>query len=248
MSSKPAAFIFPLLFDLIGTGMLVLSFYFYQQSVTFLETAARTEGRVTEYVRNSKSSNSRNNSSYYPIVQFQAPSGETIEFRSNTGSSSKPYGIGESVPVLFDPQNPHEARIEGWFSLWGGAAICAGLGAVFTFVGMTLLISMVRRRNVESWLQTNGQRVRARVIGVEQEVRRTSRARRRRWTSTHTSRTNISFVVVAQWQDPIRGHLHVFRSDPLPYDPQESLRGKEVEVLIDPNNPQRYMFSDPSLS
>lgn len=45
--------------------------------------------------------------------------------------------------VFFDPADPKDARLDGFFDLWGGATIVGGLGAVFLAfaIGMHFLLS-----------------------------------------------------------------------------------------------------------
>jgi Protein of unknown function (DUF3592) len=54
-------------------------------------------------------------SSAYPIVQFQAPDGRLVRARTDFGGDFAP-AIGDHVEVLFDPEQPEEAHIESRLS------------------------------------------------------------------------------------------------------------------------------------
>lgn len=41
--------------------------------------------------------------------------------------------------MFFDPNDPQDAMLDGFFSLWGGALITGGLGLVFLLVTAVLL-------------------------------------------------------------------------------------------------------------
>ena len=77
------------------------------------------------------------------MVHFKLPSGEIIEFTPSSSSSPPAYDKGEVVGVFFDPADPKDARLDGFFDLWGGAAIVGGLGVVFLAfaIGMHFLLS-----------------------------------------------------------------------------------------------------------
>ncbi|NOY98920.1 MAG: DUF3592 domain-containing protein [Chloroflexi bacterium] len=54
--------------------------------------------------------------SYYPVVEFKPPSGETIRFESNFGSRLSRYKVGQAVMVLYDPDDPRQAEIDSTMS------------------------------------------------------------------------------------------------------------------------------------
>ncbi len=48
--------------------------------------------------------------------------------------------------------------------------------------------------------------------------------------------------ITTQWQDPARGHLLLFESKRLWFDPEPFIHGDRLTVLIDPQNPKRHVF------
>jgi hypothetical protein len=119
-----------LVFGLVGVLMCVGAWLLYQNATAFIASASRAQGEVIalQYVDSSR----RNSSgTWRPLVRFKAPSGEIIEFAPSSSSNPPAYSKGEVVGVFFDPADPKDARLDGFFSLWGGASIAGGLGIVF---------------------------------------------------------------------------------------------------------------------
>jgi hypothetical protein len=86
---------------------------------------------------------------------------------------------------------------------------------------ISLLVDYRRRDSM--WLRRHGQRIEAEVTGIE--VCYTTRGRR--------------YCVVAKWRDPQTNQEYIFRSIAVLLCPQLSI-GTVIEVLIDPENPNRY--------
>ncbi|NVM87774.1 hypothetical protein FHT32_001413 [Variovorax sp. SG517] len=137
MKNNPVA-ILRLVFGAVGLVLCAVAWLLHHNTASFIASASRTQGEVMRllYVESSK----RNESgTWKPLVRFKAPSGEIIEFAPSSSSSPPAYEVGETVDVFFDPNDPQDAMLDGFFSLWGGAAITGGLGLVFLLVTAGLL-------------------------------------------------------------------------------------------------------------
>ena len=80
-------------------------------------------------------------STYTPVVQFQTSSGQSIEFVSSYSANPPAYDVGESVTVVYPPDNPADAIIKGdgqmlhiIFMLLGGIVAAVGFYLVFSTV------------------------------------------------------------------------------------------------------------------
>jgi hypothetical protein len=80
---------------------------------------------------------------YYPQVEFQLASGQTIRFQSSVGSSRAAYGVGQQVKVLYSAYNPQEAEIDGVTSMWLLPGCMVGMGIIFTIIGFFLSVMMI---------------------------------------------------------------------------------------------------------
>lgn len=127
-----------------GVGLLLCAgaWLLYQNTAAFTASASRAQGEVIALQR-VESSRRNSSDTWRPLVRFKAPSGETIEFAPSSSSNPPAYDKGEIVGVYFDAADPHDAMLDGFFSLWGGATILGGLGAVFLAfaIGMHFLLS-----------------------------------------------------------------------------------------------------------
>ena len=80
------------------------------------------------------------NEFYYPVVKFSPAGGSPKTVQMPEGSWPPAYEIGDPVTVLYDPQQPLNARVKstsGTFSLWIWTMV-TGILAV-AFIGATLL-------------------------------------------------------------------------------------------------------------
>jgi Protein of unknown function (DUF3592) len=63
-----------------------------------------------------------------------------VEFRNGVGTTRRngSYQEGERVKVRYETQNPANAKIAGFWELWGLTAVLGGFGVVFVFVGIII--------------------------------------------------------------------------------------------------------------
>lgn len=139
MKNNPVA-ILRLVFGAVAVVLCAVAWLLHHNTASFIASASRTQGEVMRllYV---ESSERHESGTWKPLVRFKAPAGEIIEFAPSSSSNPPAYKVGETVDVFYDPKNPQEARLDGFFSLWGGAAITGGLGLVFLLVTVGLLFA-----------------------------------------------------------------------------------------------------------
>ena len=191
-------------FAIIGACMLAGAFVICSSTASFLERSVTAQGTVEELIR----SRSSDSVSYYPLVQFITSDGQQVEFQTNSGSNPPLYDQGERVSVLYEPSSPQAAKIDGFFSLWGGALIVGGIGLVFALIGGGMWVYGVIKNRSNAHLQKNGVEIHASFQGVEQNTGLTVNGR-------------SPFRLVCQWQHPQTRELHIFRSDNLWFDPTD---------------------------
>lgn len=138
MKNNPVA-ILRLVFGAVGLVLCAVAWLLHHNTATFIASASRTQGEVMRLLH-VESSKRNESGTWKPLVRFKAPSGEIIEFAPSSSSSPPAYEVGETVDVFFDPNDPQDAMLDGFFSLWGGAAITGGLGLVFLLVTAGLLL------------------------------------------------------------------------------------------------------------
>jgi hypothetical protein len=142
---------------LLGVVLLVVSVVQLVETRRFLAKAVGADGQVMEITRHvewrstgsGKNSHSERVPYYYPVVRFVTPLEEAVQFEGGDGSTkSDHYRVGESLKVLYDPANPHDARLDTTGSRWGGVIIPGGVGVGFIIIpGFIYLVERSRRRS-----------------------------------------------------------------------------------------------------
>ncbi|MDP5240807.1 DUF3592 domain-containing protein [Uliginosibacterium sp. 31-16] len=220
--------IFQYIFGGIGAVTLIIALILFANTRSFLSEAQRAPGVILELV----ASESDDSTVYHPVVGYQTPDGENRFFQSSVGSNPPAYEEGEKVEVLYSPSKPDDARINSFFSLWGGALIVGGLGSIFFAVGAGLWLIVLRGTRREARLRKLGHVVEAAYLRVEKN------------TSLELNGAN-PWRIVCQWQDPKTTKLHMFFSQNLWFNPESRIDRQSIPVFIDPLNPQSY-FVDTS--
>jgi len=209
-------------FALVGVAMLIGALFWWMNIHTFLADASRTQGTVIAL----RARHSNNDTTYSPVVAFQLQT-QRIEFDSASGSNPPHYQVGETVPVVYPPSNPYQAKIDSFFSLWGGAVILAGLGSLFFVVGAAIIVAPRLQKRGDDRLMHEGVPVQADFQQVDRNTEVTVNGRN-------------PFRIVCQWQDPTTTQVHVFESHNVWFDPSKYIQQKEIRVFIDRSNPKRY--------
>lgn len=131
---------FSLFFRGVGAALLAGGFIYGVVIFIFTVSATHTIGQVVkiETVQNTLPFVDKSNGSgtyYYPLIRFTAKSGKVVDFRASSGSQHVQYAIGDTVPVLYDPAEPQDGRIDTLWGVWGAPIILVGIGAIFLLIG-----------------------------------------------------------------------------------------------------------------
>jgi uncharacterized protein DUF3592 len=127
-------------FALIPIGLLLVlgAAWSVWSTKTWLSHAIEVPGSVTELLRVRDSDNT--GYLFVPVVRFQTVEGRTVEFQSSLRSNPPAYRAGQSVSVLYDPDEPRSAAIRGVFSLWFMSIILGFIGSIFLIVGTAMVV------------------------------------------------------------------------------------------------------------
>jgi len=116
---------------LIGVALLAWGSYLLVKEIVAVTRSTSAEGEVVQLIE----SGSVDDRIYTPVIEFEDQSGEKHQFRSGTGTSSSfKWPVGKEVEVLYNPDNPSEARIKG--ALWRTVFYLLLTGAGVTAVGV----------------------------------------------------------------------------------------------------------------
>lgn len=135
------------LLAIVGGLILLLGGWYAVEAVRFIGDTESTGGVVVEHefthglnsgFREVGGYQTQTTKMYAPIVEFETPQGDTVRFQANW-SEGDPPPIGSEVGVRFPVERPHDARVAGISSLFGGAAIMLLIGTIFGGGGVLVL-------------------------------------------------------------------------------------------------------------
>jgi len=205
--------------------MLINALLLWNSTRRFIANAASAQGEVIELIE--VRDNDDGSISYKPVVTYEAANGRSIRFTASFSSKPAPYRVGERVEVLYAPQDPSDARIKGFSSLWLGPVILCGMGVVFAGIGGGMLLARRSGERKKHYLMAYGNAIQTDLQGVERN------------TSLAVNGTS-PWRIASQWLDPGSNKLRVFHSENLWFDPTRFVKAKTVTVLLDPKDPKRY--------
>lgn len=91
----------------------------------------------------------RESSTYHPVITFYTASGEKKTFTAGGGAYPAKYEIGETVTILYDPDNPSDAEIKSW-EMWFVPILfmVIGLFPIMIYSGIMLTIQILSNKQV----------------------------------------------------------------------------------------------------
>lgn len=135
----PVVFLVGLFFAVLGGAMLFAASKLYLKQREFLTHSERATGTVVAFaesiVTNSRNSDERS-TFYAPVFTFTDLAGVTHRVTSKTSNGNKPgYRVNQTVPVLYNRDQPDDAELDTFFASWGGVTILGGMAAMFFAFG-----------------------------------------------------------------------------------------------------------------
>jgi hypothetical protein len=113
------------LYILIAVSIFYVAYGAYSLGTTLLlfKNAKKTSGIVVEL--KTAASNNRKRSTrrveYIPVVEFATAEGTRVTYTSNvTVNNMAVYPVGTNVPILYQKDNPENARIDSFSQTWAG--------------------------------------------------------------------------------------------------------------------------------
>ena len=126
----------------LGLGLAAGSYYGYKRTEAFLARADRSSGEVIE-LRESEASDD-SSSTYAAVVAYSDRRGQQHKFVDSLSSNPPMYYRGQAVGVLYNRENPGDARIDrGAWNHW--LSILLGSFAAL-FITLALLSARKRSR------------------------------------------------------------------------------------------------------
>ncbi len=215
------------IFLAVGLAMLAGSIYLYSSQSEFLAIAKSTEGRVIDMSRQVSTDDDGTSYTYAAVVRFTDDNGTTHEFVNPNSSNPPSYSKGQTVPLLYAPDNPGNAFIDDFFGRWGVVVILGPMAAIFSLLGGALFFTQIYKARIRDWVRENGTPIIVDFLEVERDRSQAVNGRN-------------PYRIVAQGKNPFNGKLEQFLSDAIWVDPTELMGNRKLRVFIDPNKPSRY--------
>ena len=125
-----------LVFGSVGFVLGALALFFLIRTRAFIGRSREAKATVTQMVY---SSDSDGGGGYSPIFRFRTLEGQEIEAREKLRTNPPQFKAGQTIDVLYDPDNPQKARIKKWFNLYFLPALLGFLGLVFGGIGIAVM-------------------------------------------------------------------------------------------------------------
>jgi hypothetical protein len=71
----------------------------------------------------------------FPVIEFTTHAGQTIRFEADLGFYPSPPKRGQQVPVVYDPADPRQARLNTPAARWFVPGVWAGFGFISSTLG-----------------------------------------------------------------------------------------------------------------
>ncbi|HAU22533.1 MAG TPA: DUF3592 domain-containing protein [Erythrobacter sp.] len=161
------------------------------------------------------------------MVEFSDQDGSTRRFVESISSNPPAFSRGEEVEVIYDPWAPEDVMIDSFATRYLFPLAFGGFGSLFALIGGGLIFAWFGRRAIISDLKESGLRISAKFT--------------RCYLDTGTRINGRSpYRVTAQATHPATGKLASFTSDAIWLDLSDVLKGHDVPVIVDPDDPDDH--------
>ncbi|HKW72640.1 MAG TPA: DUF3592 domain-containing protein [Candidatus Dormibacteraeota bacterium] len=118
----------------LGGLAIVWTVLAYRSQRRFLARASQ----ATATVQSLKAERLQRTTMYFPIVQFTTPAGVPITAESKTSGS---FQIGQRISVLYDPKDPNNVEINGFWSRWVVVTVAACFAVILLIMGAAAMVA-----------------------------------------------------------------------------------------------------------
>lgn len=110
--------------------------------INYLSKAIATEATITNFI---EKENDDGDILYAPVYVFKDAAGKDTKIISSTASWPPVAEVGDTIEILYLPDDPKRSIMNRFFSKWGFAAIASGLG-LFYFIVFAIVAFFTGRR------------------------------------------------------------------------------------------------------
>ena len=207
----------------IGIPFAVVSVFELKNTLNLLSNSHKTLGKIVGI----EEERQRNRGSMYsPVIKYKSVAGDEYVYSSTTKTGYTSYKIGQEIELIYDKNNPQNARANSFLDIWLLTIILGVGGWVSTIGGIILLLVTLKKKRLEKYLKNHGQKILTDFIGIGKGLVEIN--------------GESGYVINCQWLNPQDNIMHTFKSDDIWFDPTNYLKERKIEVLIDPKDPKKY--------
>lgn len=128
------------IFVIIGPVSLIIGILLLIKRKEFVSKSRVISGTVIDtkegYVNNKKS--------FFPVIEYYDENNSSKEvFESDTGYNPPKYKVGDIVEVRYYRRGEKKIScLNTWFAIWGGPAIFIPIGALFSIIGVIIVLTI----------------------------------------------------------------------------------------------------------
>lgn len=223
-SSKTGTW-FSLLLIGVGSVCFSLSVWMGCGAAKLTREGETTVGRVASVATEvERDSNGNDRIAYRSTIRFRDRAGKSREIVHNGKLQKR-----QQVEVLYLPSAPQSAELNRFSAIWTAPLLFGGIGLALLGGGAWMVGRCQRASEDRDWLMQNGEKITAEICGVVQQ----------RSYRNHGQR-NVLYHLVARTVEPNAFAGIKFESPGIQGEPSGDVVGRSVEILVDPNDPQRY--------
>ena len=75
---------------------------------------------------------------FLPVIEFVLPDERKIRFTDKVGSFPADYEIGAVLEIIYNPENPSDARINSWKRIWLVPVLLISVGSLLMIAGIII--------------------------------------------------------------------------------------------------------------
>ncbi len=207
----------------IGIPFAVVSIFELKNTLNLLSNSHKTLGKIVGIEEERR----RNSGDMYsPVIKYKSISGDEYVYHSSTKTGYTSYKIGQEIELIYDKNNPQNARVNSFLDIWFLTIIMGVGGWASTIGGIVLLLFTLKKKRLEGYLKNHGQKILTDFVDVGRGIVEIN--------------GESGYVINCQWLNPQDNILYTFKSDDIWFDPTNYVKDKKIEVLINPKDLSKY--------
>ncbi len=212
--------------------LLFLAGYLYWEVQHFVITAVPVSGVVVGY----RQHHDRNGTTLGPNFLYLDQQGQQYVLQSANFTNPPRFKVGQTIEIFYDQSHPENARVNDWWELYNWVIILGSIGVIWFGIILATLVVVLRKKALNNWLKSNGQLVVAKVIKIEPDDKIIQGGK------------PLYTKIICEWTNPATGIVHTGQKGALPLDTSKYIKNDQVNVWVDPKNPQKFLIDIPSTS